>query len=113
MQTEVVKLDATKPDIGKVKEAAQLIDAGQLVAFPTETVYGIACRVETTSLIKLDKLKGRGPEKYYTLHIGGKNDVKKYLPSVGLRAGKLIKNFWPGPLTIVFELEASAARRTP
>jgi len=106
MQTEVVKLDATKIDMAKIKEAAQLVDAGQLVAFPTETVYGIACRVETPSLIKLDKLKGRSPEKCYTLHIGEKDTVKRYLPSIGLRAWKLIKNFWPGPLTIVFELDA-------
>ena len=106
MQTKVVKLDATKIDSAKIKEAAQLIDAGGLVAFPTETVYGIACRVETTSLIKLDNLKGRDPDKHYTLHIGQKTDLKKYLPTVGLRAQKLIKNAWPGPLTIVFELDA-------
>ena len=106
----MVKLDAAKPNIAKIKEAAQLVDAGGLVAFPTETVYGIACRVETTSLIKLDNLKGRDADssatgKHYTLHIGQKNDVKKYLPAVGLKAQKLIRNGWPGPLTIVFELD--------
>ena len=105
METEVIKLDAAEIDLTKIKEAAQLIDAGRLVAFPTETVYGIACRVETTSLIKLNNLKGRNPDKYYTLHIGRRTDVKKYVPTVGLRAQKLIKNAWPGPLTIVFELD--------
>ena len=104
MQTEVVKLDPNRPDIGKIKQAAALIDSGGLVAFPTETVYGIACRVNTESLTRLDNLKGREPEKHYTLHIGEKNDVGKYVPSVGLRAQKLIKNAWPGPLTIVIEL---------
>ena len=106
MQTKIVKLDPAKIDSAKIKEAAQLVDAGGLAAFPTETVYGIACRVETNSLIKLDNLKGRGPDKYYTLHIGQKADVEKYVPAVGLRAKKLIKNAWPGPLTIVFELTA-------
>lgn len=59
MQTEVVKLDSNKPDITKIKEAAAIVDAGGFVAFPTETVYGIACRVNTRSLSKLSKLKGR------------------------------------------------------
>ena len=98
MQTKVIKLDSTKIDSAKITEAAQLVDAGGLAAFPTETVYGIACRVKTDSLIKLDNLKGRGPEKYYTLHIGRKSDVEKYLPTVRLKAQKLIKNAWPGPL---------------
>jgi tRNA threonylcarbamoyl adenosine modification protein (Sua5/YciO/YrdC/YwlC family) len=111
MQTKVVKLDAKKADAAKIKEAAQIIDAGGLVAFPTETVYGIACRVKNDSLIKLNNLKGRDADssatgKHYTLHIGQKEDVKKYLPAVRLRAEKLIKNAWPGPLTIVFELDA-------
>ncbi len=109
MQTRIVKLDPLEIDSAEIKKAAQLVDAGGLAAFPTETVYGIACRVETASLGKLDDLKGRGPDgsatgKHYTLHIGQKADVEKYVPAVGLRAQKLIKNGWPGPLTIVFEL---------
>ena len=104
MQTQVVKLDPYKADIAKIKEAAALIDSGGLVAFPTESVYGIACRARNDSLIKLNNLKGRDPDKYYTLHIGQKSEAKKYLPTIGLKAEKLIKNAWPGPLTIVFEL---------
>ena len=105
MQTKIVKLDATNVDSAKIKEAASLVDDGGLVAFPTETVYGIACRVKTDSLARLNNIKGRDPTKYYSLHIGQKNDVKKYVPTIGLRAEKLIRNAWPGPLTIVFELD--------
>ncbi len=104
MKTTVVKLDPAEPDMESIKKAAELIDDGGLAAFPTETVYGIACRVKTDSLIRLNDLKGRDAEKYYTLHIGEKNDVKKYVPSIGVRAEKLIENAWPGPVTIVFEL---------
>ncbi|MHC4488003.1 MAG: L-threonylcarbamoyladenylate synthase, partial [Planctomycetota bacterium] len=75
------------------------------LAFPTETVYGIACRVKIDSLAKLDNLKGRDHAKHYTLHIGQKSELDKYVPTTGLRAEKLIKNAWPGPLTIVFELD--------
>ena len=105
MQTKVVKLDAANVDSAKIKEAASLVDDGGLVAFPTETVYGIACQAKTDSLARLNDIKGRDRTKYYTLHIGQKNNVKKYVPTIGLRAEKLIRNAWPGPLTIVFELD--------
>jgi len=105
MKTKIVKLDTHKSNIAKIKEAAALVDTGGLVAFPTETVYGIACRVKYDSLTKLDNLKGRDPNKYYTLHIGQKSDVRKYVPTVRIRAQKLINKAWPGPLTIVFELD--------
>ncbi len=105
MHTNVVKLDPHKVDIAKVKEAAALIDAGGLVAFPTETVYGIACRMKRDSLTKLDNIKGRDAGKRYTLHIAEKSDVAKYVPTINLKARKLIDKAWPGPLTIVFELE--------
>jgi L-threonylcarbamoyladenylate synthase len=111
MLTEVIKLEGTETDFAKVKEAAAMVDAGRLVAFPTETVYGIACRVKGDSLTKLSHVKGRTPDKHYTLHIGQKDDVKKYVPTIGLRAQKLIKNVWPGPVTIVFELDEKDAAR--
>jgi protein-tyrosine phosphatase len=105
MLTKVIKLDTTRIDSDKINEAAAVVDAGGLVAFPTETVYGIACRVKIDSLTKLSTSKGRTLDKHYTLHIGQKSDVRKYVPTAGLRAQKLIKNAWPGPVTIVFELD--------
>ena len=99
-----LKIDGTELDSAEIKEAAAKIDAGGLVAFPTETVYGIACRVKGDSLEKLDNIKGRTADKYYTLHIVGREDVSNYVPTLGLRARKLIQNAWPGPLTIVFEI---------
>ena len=107
MQTKIINLDSTNVDISTIKEAALLVDNGGLVAFPTETVYGIACRVRTDSLVNINDIKGRDPSKYYTLHIGLKNEVTKYVPNINLRAKKLINKIWPGPLTLVFELEFS------
>ena len=105
METKVVKLDVEKIDSAKISEAVSLIDAGGLVAFPTETVYGIACRVKADSLARLDNIKSRDTDKRYTLHIGQKVDVNKYVPTISLNAQKLIQNAWPGPLTIVFQLD--------
>ena len=75
METKVIKLDITDVDEAAIKEAAKVIDAGGLVAFPTETVYGIACRVSNDSLAKLNNLKGRPAEKYHPLHIANASDA--------------------------------------
>ncbi|MBN2592015.1 MAG: threonylcarbamoyl-AMP synthase [Sedimentisphaerales bacterium] len=105
METKVIKLDAENVDSKMISEAAAVIDEGGLVVFPTETVYGIGCRVKSDSLARLDDVKGRSADKYYTLHIGRNDDVEKYVPILGLKAKKLIRNAWPGPLTVVFELD--------
>lgn len=104
MRTRVIKIDSDNPDIEAIRQAAKLLDSGGLVAFPTETVYGIGCRVQADSLTRLDDIKQRSGEKYYTLHIGRKEDVKKYVPRIPARAEKLIRKGWPGPISIVFEL---------
>ncbi|MHC4763122.1 MAG: L-threonylcarbamoyladenylate synthase [Planctomycetota bacterium] len=105
METKVVNIDIANIDTAKIKEAARAIEAGLLVGFPTETVYGIGCRVEAESLAKLNSIKNRSPDKYYTLHISRPDGAKRYVPHIGLRAKKLIEACWPGPLTIVFELD--------
>lgn len=104
METKTVKLNADQMDRAAIVDAAALIDAGGLVGFPTETVYGIACRVERESLVRLDDLKSRAAEKHYTLHMGRTETVDTYVPRIGLKARKLVSNAWPGPLTVVFEL---------
>lgn len=104
MQTKIIKIDSDKPDVEKIKEAARLLDSGGLVAFPTETVYGIGCRAQADSLARLDEVKQRIGEKHYTLHIGRKEDVRKYVSGISARAEKLIRKGWPGPISIVFEL---------
>jgi protein-tyrosine phosphatase len=111
VETKAIKLDAANIDAAAIKEAAEAIDAGALVAFPTETVYGIGCRVSNDSLARLDRLKGRAADKYYTLHIANPSGVSEYVPTMGLRAKKLVKNAWPGPLTIVFGLDESDIER--
>ena len=114
MAAEVIKISGRPGDLDRIKEAAKVVEAGGLVAFPTETVYGIACRVDPAALARLDRLKGRDASKHYTLHIGQIDEYRKYVPKVGIRAEKLIRQGWPGPLTLVFEVDAGpiAAART-
>ncbi len=107
MQTEIIRLGRplNKKDMDAVAAAAAAIEKGSLAAFPTETVYGIACRVEKSSLSRLDNLKGRDPNKRYTLHICKPEQIDDYVPNVPPQANKLIRHFWPGPLTIIFEID--------
>ena len=88
-----------------------MIDSGGLVVFPTETVYGIACKVGSDSLKKLNNIKDRPLDKHYTIHIGNKKDVEKYVPNITARAKKLIEKTWPGPLTIIFELSEADIKK--
>ncbi|MDO8302304.1 MAG: L-threonylcarbamoyladenylate synthase, partial [Sedimentisphaerales bacterium] len=104
MNTQIIKLDAATPDRAAIKKAARAIDDGGLVVFPTETVYGIACRAAPEPLARLNLLKERAAQKHYTLHIGSKLDAYKYIPHISPIGRQLIKKGWPGPLTIVFEL---------
>ena len=104
MKTEIFQLDASNPDPEVIAEAGRFVDGGGLVGFPTETVYGIACRVERESLKRLDEAKGRPVDKRYSLHIGSADILGEYIPQLSLQANKLVSSLWPGPLTVVFEL---------
>ncbi len=103
MAAQVIRIAGRQGDLDQIKKAAKVVEMGGLVAFPTETVYGIACRVNKNSLSRLDGIKGRDTNKHYTLHIGQIDEYRKYIPRIGLRTEKLIRRAWPGPLTLVLE----------
>jgi len=111
MKTEILKVEDPVKDIEAIKKAVECVDSGGLVVFPTETVYGIACKVDKKSLARLDKVKKREADKRYTLHIGDKNILQEFVPSLTLPERKLVKNSWPGPLTIVFQVDKKDIRQ--
>ena len=108
MKTEVVKLTEDGGNAEKIRSAAKIIDQGGLVAFPTETVYGIACAATAKSIARLDEVKGRSVDKRYSLHIAESENINRYVPAMAASAQRLIRKVWPGPLTAVFELDESA-----
>ncbi|MHC5094062.1 MAG: L-threonylcarbamoyladenylate synthase, partial [Planctomycetota bacterium] len=79
MRTEILKIGTLDRTRG-VHRAARWLDQGKLVAFPTETVYGIGCKAEKHTFERLNKVKGRQPDKRYTLHIGSPEQLTKYIP---------------------------------
>ncbi|MBW8035145.1 MAG: threonylcarbamoyl-AMP synthase [Planctomycetes bacterium] len=111
METKIITIDNVKTDASAIKAAAGILDGGGLVAFPTETVYGIGCMVSSEAIERLDAVKNRPQEKRYTLHIGDESQLAEYVPVVGLRAKKLISKVWPGPLTVVFQLNGEDLKK--
>jgi len=107
MTVKLVSVGGRQGDLDRIQEAAQIVEAGGLGAFPTETVYGIACRAERKALVRLDRIKGRDASKHYTVHIGQMDDYRNYVQRIGMRAEKLLRQAWPGPLTVVFELDST------
>lgn len=105
METMIYKIIDPAKEAEKIKRVADCINAGGLAVIATETVYGIACKVNADGLAKLDAAKERPAEKRYTVHLGDKNEIKNYVPHIWPTAKKLIEKALPGPLTIVFELD--------
>lgn len=111
MTAKVIRIDGSDASRDQLRAAAGVVEAGGLVAFPTETVYGIACRASRDSIARLDEVKGRDTKKHYTLHIARNSDYRSYVPQVDRRVENLIRRAWPGPLTLVFELHPVALSR--
>ncbi len=100
--TRVVRINKSKPDLDAINEAARLLRAGELVAFPTETVYGLGANgLNATAIGKIFRAKNRPPDNPLILHVGYKKDIDRYGRDISTAAKKLIRAFWPGPLTVI------------
>jgi len=101
-RTKYLKMDPQVPEIHKIRLAARIIQRGGVVAFPTETVYGLGANVFNERAVrKIFRAKGRPPDKPLIVHIARFReiwDLVSYLPP---KATLLMKRFWPGPLTLV------------
>ena len=87
----------------KIKEPAQAIKQGNLVLFPTETVYGIGANaLDEKAVKKIYEAKGRASDNPLIAHISNLEMLKKLVTEIGKTEKKLIEKFWPGPLTIIF-----------
>ena len=98
----VFVVSASQPEEPAIQEAARLLREGGLVAFPTETVYGLAADAANPKAIeRLNQVKGRPPEKPYSLHLYEEAQIREFVQDVPALAMRLMRAFWPGPLTIV------------
>ncbi len=103
-QTLVLKVDSENPDPAKIKTAADIIQKGGLVAFPTETVYGLgADALNPQAVLALFEAKKRPLDNPPIVHVASAEEVDTLAETVPKKALLLMKEFWPGPLTLVFK----------
>lgn len=102
METKFYKIDVNNIDSVKMQEAGDLIAAGELVAFPTETVYGLGGdALHPEAAKKIYEAKGRPSDNPLIIHIAEVSDLNRVGKDVPLQAKKLADAFWPGPLTMI------------
>src|SRR5438270_401332 len=102
MHTEVLIVDPQNPDAGAVARAAAVLRAGGLVAFPTETVYGLgASAADADAVGRIFAAKGRPSNNPLIVHVAEAAAVPGVAASWPEPAARLAERFWPGPLTLV------------
>jgi L-threonylcarbamoyladenylate synthase len=109
-ETLLIELDPAQPDREAVDRAAESLRKGGLVAFPTETVYGLgADALDPQAVRKIFVAKGRPLDNPVIVHVAGPEDLAVITDDVPSEATLLMKQFWPGPLTLIFR----KSRRVP
>ncbi|MBT4870578.1 MAG: threonylcarbamoyl-AMP synthase [Candidatus Diapherotrites archaeon] len=94
------RLTQSKKDL---RVAAEILKKGGLVAFPTETVYGLGASIKKdTAVKKIFKAKNRPADNPLIIHVVDKKQMSVYARKIPSEAKLLMKKFWPGPLTMIF-----------
>lgn len=102
MNTVVKKIDERKADEYDLEDAVAILKSGGLVAFPTETVYGLGANgLDSEAAKKIYEAKGRPSDNPLILHIADVNSLDVLVREVPDIAKSLAKKFWPGPLTMI------------
>ena len=103
MAARIERAGLSDDGLRHIDEAARMLAEGCLVAFPTETVYGIGCNADDPeAMARLVAVKRRAPDKPFSIHIGRTEDLERHVGHIPPIAEKLVRRYWPGPLTIVF-----------
>jgi L-threonylcarbamoyladenylate synthase len=107
MNTIVWKVDKYVDNLEKnpqVVDAAQLLSENEVVALPTETVYGLGGNAESdVAVAKIFAAKGRPGDNPLIIHIAEKEQILRFVAEIPVKAEQLMAAFWPGPLTIIFK----------
>ena len=104
METKIIKIDKNQINEEVIKEAGALLREGKLVAFPTETVYGLgADALQEEAAKRTYEAKGRPSDNPLIVHIADYDDLKKIAINIPPETDMLAAHFWPGPLTMIFQ----------
>ncbi|MCD4700048.1 MAG: threonylcarbamoyl-AMP synthase [Phycisphaerae bacterium] len=121
MQTRVIRIDPPKGKsarfdtsvIGRqIAPAVRALRAGKLVAFPTETVYGLgAIATDARAVSRLRKVKSR-PKSPFTVLVSSPDEAKRYVKDIPIPAWTLLQKAWPGPVTVLLPVAGKFAHRS-
>lgn len=104
MDTKIIKLEIENLTHDCFNEAAGILREGGLVAFPTETVYGLGANgLDETAATKIYQAKGRPSDNPLIIHISKITDIELLAKEIPQKAYQLAEVFWPGPLTIILK----------
>ena len=104
IKTIIEKIDKNKIDEQIIGKAGEILKEGGLVAFPTETVYGLGANaLDEEAAMKTYAAKGRPSDNPLIVHIADVEALDKIVTHVPAKAKKVMDKFWPGPLTLIFE----------
>lgn len=107
MRTIVINAQNINSYASGLADAAQALRAGALVVFPTETVYGVAANAaHPDAVARLRTIKGRQDGRPFTIHLGKRQDARRYLTAPSPLARRFVRRAWPGPLTLICEERA-------
>ncbi len=100
--TKLLNVHAEHPDPAVIAEAAESLRNGGLVAFPTETVYGLGANaLDLKAVRRIFTAKGRPTADPLIVHLSGLEQITRIIRSVSPAANQLAETFWPGPLTLI------------
>ncbi|MBU2540479.1 MAG: threonylcarbamoyl-AMP synthase [Candidatus Omnitrophica bacterium] len=104
MQTKIFKMSEESIDYKALTDCVQIMEKGGIVAFPTETVYGLGVnRDSNQALRRLSEIKKRSLNKQFSVHIGPYQRIEDFTSDNSSSIYKLIDKFWPGPLTLILK----------
>jgi len=108
----LLKIDPGKPDAKKLAEAVRVLREGGVVAFPTETFYGLGADAQNeTAVEQIFRIKGRNFRNPLSVIVADNREVIPLVEEIPEAAKTLMQTFWPGPLTLVFRASSAVLPR--
>ncbi|UCD84498.1 MAG: threonylcarbamoyl-AMP synthase [Deltaproteobacteria bacterium] len=102
--TKIINVDPLAPEVPALEEAVEVLREGGIIAYPTETFYGLGADAFSENAIKrLYRIKGRDENKPISILIKDQDMLKQVTENIPPGAEVLMQEFWPGPLTLIFK----------
>ncbi len=108
--TKIIKINPENPEAERIDKAVAILKSGGVVAFPTETFYGLGADARNeTAIEKIFGIKGRDFKNPILVVIGDPAHIGLFADEIPAQAQTLMRQFWPGPVTILFRASAAVS----